>query len=129
MNNTLLIQATAQEYESIEQLIKELDVPPRQVLIEAKIYSVDLNYGFSSDITAALQSLTGGSATTPGVPSSTAASLVGGLSASGGVGLSAAMLVGKSRELLGTYEAQVVRVLGEADQPSLPGSSTRAESE
>ena len=43
MNNTLLIQATAQEYEGIQQLIKELDVPPRQVLIEAKIYSVDLN--------------------------------------------------------------------------------------
>jgi general secretion pathway protein D len=97
LNNTLLIQATAQEYESIEDLIRELDVPPRQVLIEAKIYSIDLTYAFSSDITAALQSLTGTAGT------NTAASLVGGLAAGGGsVGLSAAMLVGKSRELLGT---------------------------
>jgi general secretion pathway protein D len=54
MNNTLLVQATAQEYESILQLIKELDIPPRQVLIEAKIYSIDLSHTFSSDVTAAL---------------------------------------------------------------------------
>jgi general secretion pathway protein D len=97
LNNTLLIQATAQEYESIEDLIRELDVPPRQVLIEAKIYSIDLTYAFSSDITAALQSLGGTGAT------NTAASLIGGLASGGGsVGLSAAMLVGRSRELLGT---------------------------
>ena len=55
MNNTLLIQATAQEYEGIQQLIPELDVPPRQVLIEAKIYSIDLTHAFSSDVTGALQ--------------------------------------------------------------------------
>jgi general secretion pathway protein D len=97
MNNTLLIQATAQEYESIEELIRELDVPPRQVLIEAKIYSIDLTYAFSSDITASLQSLTA-----TGSVATTAASLMSGLTAGGGVGLSAAMLVGKSRQLLGT---------------------------
>ncbi len=97
MNNTLLIQATAQEYESIQELIRELDIPPRQVLIEAKIYSIDLTYSFSSDITAALQSLNA-----TGSVASTAGSLMSGLSASGGVSLSAAMLVGKSRQLLGT---------------------------
>jgi len=101
MNNTLLIQATAQEYESIEDLIRELDVPPRQILIEAKIYSIDLQYAFASGITAALQSVNGTGST------STAGSLLGGLAAgagaaTGGVGLSASMLVGKSRELLGT---------------------------
>jgi general secretion pathway protein D len=109
MNNTLLIQATAQEYESIEQLIKELDVPPRQVLIEAKIYSIDLDYSFASDISGALQSFPGtasttsgttGTSTSPGI-TTTAASLLGALSATGGVNLSAAMLVGKSRALLG----------------------------
>ena len=83
MNNTLLIQATPQEYESIEQLIKELDVPPRQVLIEAKIYSIDLTHAFSSDVTAALQALSGTSASTSTTGSSaptTAASLLGALS-------------------------------------------------
>jgi general secretion pathway protein D len=97
MNNTLLIQATAQEYESIQELIRELDIPPRQVLIEAKIYSIDLTYSFSSDITAALQSLNA-----TGSVASTAGSLMSGLAAGGGVSLSAAMLVGKSRQLLGT---------------------------
>jgi general secretion pathway protein D len=96
MNNTLLIQATVQEYEGIQQLITELDVPPRQVLVEAKIYSIDLTHAFSSDVTAALQSISGTNST-----STTAASLLGALTSSG-VGLSAAALVGKSRELLGT---------------------------
>ena len=97
VNNTLLIQSTEQEYDGIQQLIRELDVPPRQVIVEAKIYSIDLTHAFSSDVTAALQSISGStsSATT------TAASLLGSLT-SGGVGLSAAALVGKSRELLGT---------------------------
>jgi general secretion pathway protein D len=95
MNNTLLIQATAQEYEGIQQLVKELDVPPRQVLIEAKIYSIDLTHAFSSDVTAALQSLNGSTS----IP--TVGTLLGGF-ANGATNLSAAMMVGKSRELLGT---------------------------
>jgi len=104
-NNTLLIQATAQEYESIEQLIRELDVPPRQVLIEAKIYSIDLSHSFSSDVSEALQTLSGTTASTGVGPiTTTAASLLGALAAapvSGGVSLSAATLVGKSRALSG----------------------------
>ncbi len=40
MDNTLLIQATPQEYEKILKLLRDLDVAPRQVLIEAKIYEV-----------------------------------------------------------------------------------------
>jgi general secretion pathway protein D len=98
MNNTLLVQATAQEYENILQLIKELDVPPRQVLIEAKIYSIDLSHTFASDVTAALTSLAGATGST-GV-TNTAASLLGSLTG-GGVNLSASTLVGKSRVLSG----------------------------
>ncbi len=49
----------AQEYESILTLLKDLDVPPRQVLIEAKIYSVDLTHAFSSSVSATLQQITG----------------------------------------------------------------------
>ena len=101
MNNTLLIQATPQEYEGIEQLIRELDVPPRQVLIEAKIYSIDLSHNFSSDVTAALQSLSGGGTGSTAAPiTNTAASLLGSL-AGGGITLSGATLVGKSRVLSG----------------------------
>src|SRR5579883_3276687 len=41
-DNTLLIQGSPQEYEQISGLIRQLDVAPRQVLIDAKIYEVDL---------------------------------------------------------------------------------------
>jgi general secretion pathway protein D len=80
INNTLLIQATPQEYEEIQQLLKELDIPPRQVLIEAKIYSVDLTHAFSSEVTAQLQTLSGtappigGSSSTSSTSTSTSTS-------------------------------------------------------
>jgi len=103
INNTLLIQATEQQYEGIQQLIKELDIPPRQVLIEAKIYSIDLSHAFSTDVTAALQTLAGttaGSSTGTGAITSTAASLLASLSG-GGVTLTGSALVGRSRALSG----------------------------
>jgi general secretion pathway protein D len=55
LDNSLLIQATPQEYEKILKVLKELDVPPRQVLIEAKIYEVTLTGSFASGVTAYLQ--------------------------------------------------------------------------
>jgi general secretion pathway protein D len=94
-NNTLLIQGTAQEYESILKLLKDLDLPPRQVLIEAKIYSVDLTYAFSSGVSAILQRISG---TTPHT-------FLGNL-AGDTTNLTAATLVGKSRELLAAVQLQ-----------------------
>ncbi len=92
-NNTLLIQATPQEYENILGLLKDLDLPPRQVLIEAKIYSVDLTHAFSSDVSAKLQNLSG----------TTARSLLAGF-AQGTTDITGSALVGKSRELLAAVE-------------------------
>ena len=96
LNNTLLIQATPQEYENIERLLRDLDVPPRQVLIEAKIYSVDLTHALNAGVqNAQLQALSG----------TTSRSLIGSL-----VGdtttLTGSVLVGKSRELLATVQLQ-----------------------
>ena len=87
-NNTLLIQATPQENESIQSLLRDLDVPPRQVLIEAKIYSIDVSHNFSSDVQAALQKISG----------STSHTVLGGF-ASGTTNLTLGTLVGKSREV------------------------------
>ncbi|MCI5075352.1 type II secretion system secretin GspD [Oricola sp.] len=42
-NNALLISTTAREYERIEQILRELDVLPVQVLLEAVIAEVTLN--------------------------------------------------------------------------------------
>jgi general secretion pathway protein D len=103
-NNTLLIQATPQEYENILTLLKDLDVPPRQVLIEARIYSVDLTHAFSSDVSAALQQITGSSQST-GSPQSTAHSFLAGFG-EGVTNLSGAALVGKSRQLLAAVQLQ-----------------------
>ena len=95
LNNTLLIQATPQEYQNIEQLLRDLDVPPRQVLIEAKIYSVDLTHTFGSTVNAQLLALSG----------TTSRSFLGSLMADT-TSLTASALVGKSRELLATVTLQ-----------------------
>jgi len=54
-DNTILIQGTQQEYEQILGLMRQLDIPPRQVLIDAKIYEVDLNGAFAAGVTAFLE--------------------------------------------------------------------------
>lgn len=46
-DNSLLILATPEEYESILRLLRELDIPPRQVLIEAKIFELQLTGALS----------------------------------------------------------------------------------
>ncbi len=99
-DNSLLIQATTQEYEQILKLLKDLDVPPRQVLIEAKIYEVSLTGAFSSGVSAYLQRL----GATPPAPFSSTRQLQGS-SVAGGVKLTAGLLVGQSRELLGVLTA------------------------
>jgi general secretion pathway protein D len=90
LDNALIIQAEAQQYQAILKVLKDLDVPPRQILLEAKIYSIDLTGSFSSGVAASLQ----------GADNSTK-TLLGSLS-SAGTALSAGALVGKSRELLAT---------------------------
>ncbi len=53
-DNTLLVQGTPQDWEQIRNLLRQLDVPPRQVLIDAKIYEVDLTGAFSAGVEAYL---------------------------------------------------------------------------
>src|SRR6202030_2707349 len=64
LDNGLLIQANPQQYQNILRLLKELDVPPRQILLEAKIYEVDLGGAFASGITAYFQQASGASKAT-----------------------------------------------------------------
>ena len=55
-DNTLLVQSTPEEWEQISRLLAQLDVPPRQILVEAKIFEVtltgDLQYGVESYLQA-----------------------------------------------------------------------------
>ena len=94
MDNTLLIQATPSEYQQILKLLNQLDISPRQVLIDARIYEVSLTGAFASGVSAYLQKR-GGTANTASAPRQFLASTAGGTSL-----LSAGMLVGASRELL-----------------------------
>ena len=90
LDNALIIQADAQVLQAILKILKDLDVPPRQILLEAKIYSIDLTGTFSSGVAASLQPRDSSNRTLLGSLTSTATNL------------SAGALVGKSRELLAT---------------------------
>ncbi len=94
-DNTLLIQGTQQEYQQIVKLLEQIDVPPRQVLIEAKIFEVTLSDAFSMGVQAYLQR----AGTSP------VRQLLGQFTGAG-LGLSAGWLVSASRELMVFLEAQ-----------------------
>ncbi|MEE2821811.1 MAG: secretin N-terminal domain-containing protein [Acidobacteriota bacterium] len=55
-NNSMIIQATEADYQFLLQTIKQLDVLPRQVLLEAKLYSVELKDDLSFGVAAFLKS-------------------------------------------------------------------------
>jgi general secretion pathway protein D len=95
-DNTLLIQATAQEYQQIVKLLEKIDVPPRQILIDAKIYEVTLTDALSSGVQAFLQA----KGTAP------ARQFLGSFTGDAGLSLSAGWLVSQSRELLFFLQAQ-----------------------
>ena len=99
-DNTLLIQGTRQEYESILKLLKDIDLPPRQVLIEAKIYEVTLTGALANGVTALFQKT--GSSNSP-----TTRQVAGAL-LDGSLALSVGTLVGQSRELLAFLSSQEV---------------------
>jgi general secretion pathway protein D len=56
INNQLVIQGTPQEIAEIERTIQQLDVPRRQVLLNAQVFEVTLSHDLSLGISAFLQS-------------------------------------------------------------------------
>jgi general secretion pathway protein D len=87
-------------------LLEQIDIPPRQVLIEAKIYSVNLTGGFSAGVNAAFQAATA----VPGqsnrfFPSLVTTAVGAAGAASGGISLTASALVGRNRQLLAFLSA------------------------
>jgi general secretion pathway protein D len=97
-DNTLLVQGTPQQWEQIKHLLDQLDLPPRQVLIDAKIYEVDLTGNFALGVESFLQQSNAAG------PAGTSRTLLGSAS-SAGLTLSAGALVGQSRQLLGLLQA------------------------
>jgi general secretion pathway protein D len=105
MDNSILIQATAPDYERILKLLKELDVPPRQVLIEAKIYEVTLTGAFASGVSALLQRSGSNDLGASGTLSNLSTRTVQAATDATGLLLTAGMLVGQTRQLLGILSA------------------------
>jgi general secretion pathway protein D len=102
LDNTLLIQAAPQDYQQILKLLEQLDVPPRQVLVEARIYEVNMQGDFSSGVQAFLQRKD--AAAPAGFPASRQPA--GSFSGSApNLVLTAGMLVGNSKQLLGILTA------------------------
>jgi general secretion pathway protein D len=97
-DNTLLIQGTPQEYEQISNLLRQLDVPPRQVLIDTRIYEVDLTGAFAAGVGAYLEK--------QGTGTGTISRTLNAASSVSGLTLSAGALVLRSHELLGLLTAQ-----------------------
>jgi general secretion pathway protein D len=103
INNMIIVQCTPSEWEEVRETLKELDVIPRQVLIEARIYEVDLNGGLSMGVSAYLQNR---NATTPGLNQNERKLQTYFDAAAGGLVGSVGQLVGRTRELLVFLNAQ-----------------------
>jgi general secretion pathway protein D len=104
MDNSILIQATAPDYERILKLLRELDVPPRQVLIEAKIYEVTLTGAFALGVSSTLQKM-GSSDIGTGQPGNLSTRTLQGAANAAGLVLTAGTLVGQTRQLLSILTA------------------------
>jgi general secretion pathway protein D len=104
-DNTLLIQCTPQEWDQISKLLEQLDVPPRQVLIDAKIYEVTLTGAFTGGVQAALRARSQQFPDATRNAGSLARTLTG-TAGSAGLSLTSGMLVGQSRELMALVTAQ-----------------------
>ena len=102
INNTLIIQATPQDYEVILETLKKLDVVPRQVLIEAKVYEVTLTGVLAFGVEAFLQQRTQVDRRPVGQFSISGTSTFPNPGLSGSVGT----LIGRSRELFLFLNAQ-----------------------
>jgi general secretion pathway protein D len=96
VSNSIIVQGTAQQYADIAKTLDKLDIVPRQVLIEARVYEVDLTGSYSFGLEYTLQQLTSS-------PTSNAAT--GSFSSATGLQFSTGMMVGQTRQLLAFLSA------------------------
>lgn len=93
VSNSIIVQGTAQDYADIAKTLEKLDVLPRQVYIEARVYEVDLTGAYSLGLEYSLQHRTAGTQAPPFL-GDFGVSSAGVLTGSGGI------LYGQTRELM-----------------------------
>lgn len=109
VNNALIVRASPQDYDVIKETIQELDIVPRQVLIDAKIYEVTLTGELSMGVSAFLQNRAKPIVTAPpGTQAAFSATKVGTLAA-GGLNIATFTVIGQTRELVAFLNAQESR--------------------
>jgi len=65
VSNSIVVQGTAQQYAEIARTLDKLDVVPRQVMIEARVYEVDLTGDLTYGLEYALQQRGAGTSVPP----------------------------------------------------------------
>ena len=105
-NNALIVQCSPEDFELIQETIRELDRVPRQVLINVRIYEVVLTDELSLGVSAFLQDRN--RPTVPS-PSATTASFGAGGAVSAGLNLATRALMGDTRELVAFLNAAETR--------------------
>lgn len=105
-NNALIVQSSPQDFEIIEETIRELDRVPRQVLIKVKIYEVVLDNELSMGISAFLQDRNKPAVSSPSVTTAGYGTAGGG---GGALNLATRALLGDTRELVAFLNAQETR--------------------
>jgi general secretion pathway protein D len=98
-DNTLLIHAGPQDYDQILKLLEQLDVPPRQILVETRIYEVTLSGAFAAGVQAALLQ----KSDTP--PEGMSGRALRATTGAAGAVITAGALVGNSKQLLALLTA------------------------
>jgi general secretion pathway protein D len=94
INNSLIVQATSVDYAYLLDTIKKMDVLPRQALIDAKVFEVDLENDSSYGLNSVLQA--------KGTATST---LTTGSISSGTLAAQTYLPIGDAREFLATLNA------------------------
>jgi general secretion pathway protein D len=98
-NNSLIIQATQADYDFLLDTIKQLDILPRQVLIEARIYSVELRDDLSFGVASFLQAKGGNAKEARGPATAGQITAPSQGSSGGALSMGTRTLIGTSREL------------------------------
>ncbi|MEJ2145089.1 MAG: type II secretion system secretin GspD [Acidobacteriota bacterium] len=93
-NNSLIIQGTESDIDFILNTVKQLDTLPRQCVVEARIYSVELNNNLSFGVSAFLQARGAGAAAEGGSSVATSGSI-----GSGTLTATTRAIVGSEREI------------------------------
>jgi general secretion pathway protein D len=93
VSNSIVVQGTAQQYAEIARTLDKLDTVPRQVMIEARVYEVDLTGALSFGLEYALEQR--GSGTTP-------LQFLGnyGQGGSNSLALNTGLVIGQTRQLI-----------------------------